>query len=98
MIKEIAAKIRTLLNENGYATASDQADYYLLFDYGINPAFEDCTICLNLIRNGINLIDCSSFHATKPEMYGQTDKDIIDNITYHHISDERMYTLYEYLK
>lgn len=67
-------------------------------DYGINPAFEDCTICLNFIRNGINLIDCSAFHATKPEMYGQTDRDIIDNITYHHISDERMYTLYEYLK
>jgi len=35
--KEIAAKIRTLLNKNGYTAATDKADYYILFDYGISP-------------------------------------------------------------
>jgi|Laugresbdmm110sd_1035091.scaffolds.fasta_scaffold00935_8 hypothetical protein len=67
-------------------------------DYGINTAFEDCTISLNLSRNGINLIDCEFFHSTVPEYFGQTDEDIVNNITYHHISEDRMYTLYEYLK
>ncbi|MBN1804663.1 MAG: DUF4136 domain-containing protein [Sedimentisphaerales bacterium] len=35
--KEIAAKIQTLLTKNGYSTAADQADYYLLFNYGMTP-------------------------------------------------------------
>jgi hypothetical protein len=65
-------------------------------DYGIN--FEDCVISLNLLRNGIDIVHENGIHGTIPETFGQTDKDIIDNITYHHISDERMYTLYEYLK
>jgi hypothetical protein len=67
-------------------------------DYGINTAFEDCTISLNLSRNGINLVDCQFFHSTVPEHFGQTDNDIVNNITYHHISEDRMHTLYEYLK
>lgn len=34
--KEIGMKIRKLLNKKGYSIATDQANYYLLFDYGMN--------------------------------------------------------------
>ncbi|MHC4104766.1 MAG: DUF4136 domain-containing protein [Planctomycetota bacterium] len=34
--KEIGLKIQKLLNEKGYSTGSDEADYYLLFDYGMS--------------------------------------------------------------
>ena len=34
--KEIATKIQTLLNKNGYSTATEKPNYYLLFDYGIS--------------------------------------------------------------
>jgi hypothetical protein len=34
--KEIAAKIEKLLVMQGYRTGTDSADYYLLFDYGID--------------------------------------------------------------
>jgi hypothetical protein len=34
--KEVGAKIERLLTENGYRLAQDKADYYLLFDYGID--------------------------------------------------------------
>jgi hypothetical protein len=34
--KEIGMKIRKLLNEKGYSIAADEANYYLLFDYGMN--------------------------------------------------------------
>lgn len=67
-------------------------------DYGINSAFEDCTMSLNLSRNGVKLTHSSFFHGTTPEVFGETDRDIVNNITYHHISEGRMYTLYEYLK
>jgi hypothetical protein len=36
LAKEIGMKIRTLLNEKGYSIGTDQADYYLRFDYGMN--------------------------------------------------------------
>ena len=35
--KEVAAKIRNLLTDRGYNTGIDKADFYLLFDYGIDP-------------------------------------------------------------
>jgi hypothetical protein len=34
--KEIAAKIDRLLVDQGYRTGAEKADYYLLFDYGID--------------------------------------------------------------
>ena len=34
--KEIGMKIQKLLSEKGYTTDSDEADYYLLFDYGMS--------------------------------------------------------------
>ena len=34
--KEVAVKIEKLLVEQGYETGSDEPDYYLLFDYGID--------------------------------------------------------------
>jgi hypothetical protein len=36
--KEIAMKIKKLLNEKGYNIKTNEADYYLLFDYGMSPA------------------------------------------------------------
>jgi len=65
-------------------------------DYGMR--FEDATIGITLNRNGIKLVDCPLFKSQPPEFWGQSDKDIIDNITYHHISEDRMYKLYEYVK
>jgi len=34
--KEVGAKIEKLLAQNGYRLTQDDADYYLLFDYGID--------------------------------------------------------------
>ncbi len=34
--KEIEMKIQKLLNKKGYSIGTDEANYYLLFDYGIN--------------------------------------------------------------
>lgn len=34
--KEIGMKIQKLLNEKGYSIGTNEANYYLLFDYGIN--------------------------------------------------------------
>jgi len=34
--KEVAAKIEKLLSENGYHVGQEKADFYLLFDYGID--------------------------------------------------------------
>jgi hypothetical protein len=36
MEREVAAKIEILLTEQGYRTGTDEPDYYLLFDYGID--------------------------------------------------------------
>lgn len=65
-------------------------------DYGMR--FEDATIGITLHRNGIKLVDCPLFKSQPPEFWGQTDRDIIDNITYHHINEDRMYKLYDYVK
>ncbi|MHC4229631.1 MAG: hypothetical protein ACYSW0_19535, partial [Planctomycetota bacterium] len=35
--KEVAEKIRRLLANRGYGADEDKAEYYLLFDYGIDP-------------------------------------------------------------
>lgn len=64
-------------------------------DYKIR--FEDCTIGITLHRNGIILVDCPLFHSQQPEFWGHSDKDIIDNMTYHHIDENRMYKLQGYL-
>jgi hypothetical protein len=34
--EEIGMKIQKLLNKNGYSIGTEEANYYLLFDYGIN--------------------------------------------------------------
>lgn len=65
-------------------------------DYG--NRFDDVAIGLHLHRSGVKLIDCSLFHSTHPEFYGHTDSDIINSITYHHISHDRMYDMYNYIK
>jgi len=36
LAKEIATKIEKLLTENGYRVGQQEADFYLLFDYGID--------------------------------------------------------------
>jgi hypothetical protein len=36
LAKEIGMKIQKLLTKKGYSTGTDQADYYLLFNYGMN--------------------------------------------------------------
>ena len=36
LAKEIGMKIRKLLNKKGYSTVTDEANYYLLFDYGLS--------------------------------------------------------------
>jgi hypothetical protein len=50
--KEIATKIRTLLNKNGYNTATDQANYYLLFDYGMSSG-QNITRTVPIYHSGI---------------------------------------------
>lgn len=65
-------------------------------DYG--NRFDDVAIGLHLHRSGIELIDCPLFHSTHPEFYGDTNSDVVNSITYHHISHDRMYDMYNYIK
>lgn len=60
--------------------------------------FDDVAIGLHLHRSGVELIDCPLFHSTHPEFYGNTDSDIVNSITYHHINHDRMYDMYNYIK
>lgn len=66
--------------------------------FGVNLTPEDCNIGLNFYRNGIKMVNSFLFNETVPEHYGKSDEDIINKITYHHISEDRMYKMYEYLK
>jgi hypothetical protein len=50
--KEIAAKIRTLLNKNGYSTAAEKPGYYLLFDYGMSSG-QSITSTIPTYHSGI---------------------------------------------
>ena len=66
--------------------------------FGVNLTPEDCNIGLNFHRNNIKLVNCPLFFDTHPENYGQSYTEVVKNITYHHISEDKMYKLYEYLK
>jgi len=50
--KEIGMKIRKLLNKNGYSIATDEADYYLLFNYGMNSG-QTVTDTIGIYHYGI---------------------------------------------
>jgi len=62
-----------------------------------NMVFDDATIGVNLLRNGVNLVHDERFNPDLPESFGKTDKDIVNEITYHHISPEKMVELYQYV-
>lgn len=59
---------------------------------------DDVSIGLNFERCGVELIHDDKFHSESPEFYGQSNSDINENITYHHISVNDMKKIYEELK
>jgi hypothetical protein len=59
--KEIGMKIQKLLNEKGYSTGADDADYYLLFDYGMSSG-QNITKAYPIYHSG--------FYYRYPHSYG----------------------------
>lgn len=62
-------------------------------DLGI--VFDDAAIGINLIRNGVNLVHDERFNPENPEFYHRDNFDIINKITYHHISPSKMLELHK---
>lgn len=63
-----------------------------------NTNHDDVSIGINLTKNGIELIDSDLFNSEPPEVWGEVDEDIIKKITYHHLTEDRMYKLYSIVK
>lgn len=59
--------------------------------------YEDAGISLNLIKNKVNLIDSELFCSQSPGFYGDSDENVKNKITYHHIDTEKMKTFYSIL-
>jgi hypothetical protein len=58
---------------------------------------DDVSIGLTFGNNGVELIDSDNFNSQPPEFWGETDLDIKNKITYHHITEERMEQLHKIL-
>jgi hypothetical protein len=71
------------------ANALTKIPYYQNY----NTYADDVSVGINLMKHGINLIHSDLFRSEPPEHYGETDRDIKQKITYHHIDPNRMYTL-----
>ena len=55
---------------------------------------DDVSIGLTFINNSIELVDSDNFNSQPPEFWGEDDSEIINKITYHHIDENKMKTLY----
>lgn len=80
----------------GYLISTQSLKDINFIDYGI--IFDDATVGVNLLRNGVNLIHDERFNPDLPESLGKDGSDIVDQLTYHHISPEKMIQLNGYLK
>lgn len=69
-------------------------DYYENF----NTRHDDVSVGINLMKNGIELVDSDLFNSEPPESWGEVDEDVIKKITYHHIPEDRMFKLYSIVK
>lgn len=63
-----------------------------------NSRHDDVSVGINLISNGIVLENCDLFKSQPPEFWGDNDVEVLKKITYHHISENRMYELYSLLQ
>lgn len=63
-----------------------------------NSRHDDVSIGINLINNGIKLVNSELFRSQPPEFWGDSDEDVNVKITYHHIDENKMYQLYSLLK
>lgn len=59
---------------------------------------DDVSIGLSLINNSIELVNSDMFNSQPPEFWGDTDLNIKNKITYHHIDETKMQDLYNILK
>lgn len=55
---------------------------------------DDVSIGLSFVNNGIELVNSDNFNSQPPEFWGDSDEDIKNKITYHHINEQRMEKLY----
>jgi len=59
--------------------------------------WDDVTVGVIFGRNNIPLVDSEVFKSQPPEFYGNTDDDVKNVVTYHHIKPDRMRLFYEKL-
>jgi hypothetical protein len=60
--------------------------------------WDDVTVGVIFGRNNIPLVDSEVFKSQPPEFYGNTDDDVKNVVTYHHIKPDRMRLFYEKLE
>lgn len=63
-----------------------------------NTRHDDVSIGLTFFNNGVELVDSDNFNSQPPEFWGETDLDIKNKITYHHIDENKMLDLYKVLQ
>lgn len=59
---------------------------------------DDVSVGINLSNFGIELIDSNLFNSQPPEFWGETDETVVEKITYHHITEDKMKLLYGIVK
>lgn len=59
-----------------------------------NTRHDDVSIGLTFVNSGVELVDSDNFNSQPPEFWGDSDEDINNKITYHHIDEDRMKKLY----
>lgn len=62
-----------------------------------NTRHDDVSIGLTFANNGIELVDSDKFNSQPPEFWGNSDEDIKHKITYHHIDEDKMKSLYSFI-
>jgi len=60
--------------------------------------WDDVTVGVIFGRNNVPLVDSELFNSQPPDFYGKSDEDVNNVVTYHHISPDRMKSLYEITK
>lgn len=63
-----------------------------------NTRHDDVSIGINLSKSGIEFVDSNLFKSQPPEFWGDDDNEVLNKITYHHITEARMHELYSILK